>query len=525
MATGAELTYQTNATALQMANAIFGDGVTVTGASYTGANNSSAIYSNGQLAPGVVPSTTGVILSTGNAASFTQSNGDPNRATNTSTDTTGPNNNALFNALAGTNTYDAAYLDVDFIPTGNLMTIRFVFSSEEYPEYANSQFNDVVGVWINGVNVPVGVGNGQTGVTNINSTTQPNLLVNNTTDAYNTEMDGFTVTLSLTIPVHSGVVNSIRIGIADTSDAQYDSNLLITGDSVTTTLVAQDDSIHLYPNHSTTLDALANDTHSAGTLTITHINGIAVVAGQTVTLASGQQITLNADGTFTILGDGQTEVQNFTYTVTDGLGHTDIGIVTINSIPCFVAGTLIRTPQGEVAVEDLQPGDLVLTHDDGPQPLRWIGRRQVAATGNLAPIRIRAGTFGAHGTLKVSPQHRILLRDSLAELLFGEAEVLVAAKDSVNDRSVTVCAGGTVDYVHLLFDRHQVIYSEGLATESFLPGPQTTASFEADIVAEICTLFPELDPQTGAGYPAAARRTLRGFEAQVLFATATATAA
>ena len=65
MATGAELTCQTNATALQMANAIFGDGVTATGASYSGPAHSKAIYSNGQLSPGGVPSTTGVILSTG----------------------------------------------------------------------------------------------------------------------------------------------------------------------------------------------------------------------------------------------------------------------------------------------------------------------------------------------------------------------------------------------------------------------------------------------------------------------------
>ena len=104
----------------------------------------------------------------------------------------------------------------------------------------------------------------------------------------------------------------------------------------------------------------------------------------------------------------------------------------------------------------------------------------------------------------------------LAELLFGEAEVLVAAKDLVNDNSITRRTGGTVDYVHLLFDRHQVVYSEGLATESFLLGPQTTQSFERDIVKEICAIFPELDPATGDGYSAAARRTLRHFEAQVL---------
>ncbi|HEX9859351.1 MAG TPA: Hint domain-containing protein, partial [Paracoccaceae bacterium] len=335
-----------------------------------------------------------------------------------------------------------------------------------------------------------------------------------------TEMDGFTVTLSLTMAVIPGAVNSIRIGIADTGDASYDSNLLIAADSVQTVVIANDDSVDLNPYGSKTLDVLGNDSGPGGsTLVITHINGVAVVAGQTVTLATGQQITLNADGTFTIVADGDTETVNFTYDIAiNGVGQSATGIVTVNSIPCFVAGTRILTPGGEVAVEDLQPGDLVMTHDDGPQPLRWIGQRRVAAEGSFAPIRIRAGAFGAHRTLLVSPQHRVLIRDSLAELLFGEQEVLVAAKDLVNDRSVTVRAGGEVDYVHLLFDRHQVVYSEGLATESFLPGPQTTRSFENAIVEEICAIFPEIDPQTGAGYSPAARRTLRGYEAQVLLA-------
>ena len=257
MATGAELTYNTGASALAMANEIFGDGVTVTAASYTGAANSKAIYTNGQLSPGVVPSTTGVILSTGIASSFTQSNGDPNRLAGTSTDTTGPNNNAAFNAIAGASTYDAAWLDVSFIPTGNVMTIRFVLSSEEYPEYINSSYNDVVGVWINGTHVPISFGSGVSGVNNINGANQQNLYVSNTGDQYNTEMDGFTLTLSLNIPVNIGVVNSIRIGIADTGDATYDSNLLIAGNSVQTAVVARDDSVVIYPNGVITMNPLA----------------------------------------------------------------------------------------------------------------------------------------------------------------------------------------------------------------------------------------------------------------------------
>ena len=70
-------------------------------------------------------------------------------------------------------------------------------------------------------------------------------------------------------------------------------------------------------------------------------------------------------------------------------------------------------------------------------------------------------------------------------------------------------------YVHLMFDKHQVVFSEGLATESFLPGPQTEKSFEKDILDEICALFPELDPSTGEGYSPAARRTLKHYEADL----------
>lgn len=234
-----------------------------------------------------------------------------------------------------------------------------------------------------------------------------------------------------------------------------------------------------------------------------------------IVLPTGQTVSLNADGTVNILGDGDVENFNFTYTIDNGT-DTDIGIVNVSSIPCFVAGTLITTELGQRNVETLVLGDLILTKDDGLQPLRWKGQRTVAAEDNFAPIRIRANTFGSHDDLMVSPEHRILIRDNLAELLFGEQEVLVSAKDLVNDYSVTRCSGGDVTYVHLMFDHHQVVYSAGLATESFLLGPQTTKVFERKIVDEICTLFPEIDPETGLGYSPAARRVLKKFEAKLL---------
>jgi hypothetical protein len=230
---------------------------------------------------------------------------------------------------------------------------------------------------------------------------------------------------------------------------------------------------------------------------------------------------LLADGTFDITTDSDFETTSFTYEVqsTDGSGNvleTDVGFVTVETIPCFVSGTMIETVDGPRAVEGLTAGDMVMTRDDGPQPLRWIGRRAVPAIGTMAPIRIRANALGEHGELMVSPLHRVMVKDALAELMFGNTEVLIAAKDLVNDRSIRPIEGGDVEYVHLMFDRHQVIYSEGLASESFLPGPQTSKSFEAEIVEEITTIFPELDVATGEGYGPAARLMLKRYEAEAL---------
>ncbi len=518
MVAGTEIPINRNATAMQMAEEIFGNGVTVVSASYTGDRDSSGIYTNGDaISPNVTPGDTGVMFSTGDLRGFTNNASESNLRTGTTTNSSGPNNDPLFNAAAGANTFDAAYMDVDFIPTGDVMTMQFVFASEEYPEFTNGQFQDFVGVWINGTQVDLAVGDGDIDPNNLNAGNNGNLFIDNTADQFNTEMDGFTVTMTLTIPVNADVLNSIRIGIADVADNRYDSTLLIAGDSVQTTLVATDDTSNLFPTGSKTIDLLGNDVNSTGgTLEITQINGQNVVAGSTVLLASGQQITVNGDGTITMLGDGDVEDFAFTYEVSSTTGATDVGFVTVSSIPCFVAGTLIQTPSGEVPVDSLEPGDLVMTQDDGAQPLRWIGQRRVDAIGDFAPIRIAPNTFGEHRELLLSPLHRVLIRDSLAELLFGEAEVLVAARDLVNDRSVRRVEGGKVDYVHILFDRHQVVFSEGLETESFLPGPQTAKSFEAEIVAEICTLFPEIDPETGAGYSPAARRTLKRYEAQLL---------
>ncbi|MEM6939049.1 MAG: Hint domain-containing protein [Pseudomonadota bacterium] len=502
--------------ARDLAELIFGGSVDVTAATFRGDDASAGIYANGGAAPRVVPGETGIILSTGQAQDFTNESGDANQFVNTSTNTAGPDDVAQLNAAAGARTFDSATLDVDFIPTAPVLTLDFIFSSEEYQEFENSIYQDFVGVWVNGNRVTMDVGNGDIDPGNINSSNNINMHVDNQESDANTEMDGFSITLSLTMQVTPGSVNSLRIAIADVADENYDSNLLIAADAVQTEVVAVTDSVTLNPAGDKDLDVLANDLSASGsTLSITQINGMDVVAEQSVTLPTGQTITLNADGTLKVAGDGDVEDFNFTYTIFDGF-TSDVGLVNASSVPCFVAGTQIATPFGERSVEDLAPGDLVLTQDEGAQALRWVGIRTVKASGQFAPIRLRSDEFALRRDVLLSPLHRVLLRDPRAPLLFGDAEVLVHARDLVSGGGAQREEGGDVTYVHLLFERHQIVFADGLRTESYLPGPQTRPSFEAAMVEEIFSLFPQINSDTGQGYGPAARRCLRRFEAEVL---------
>ncbi|MBF9059417.1 2,3,4,5-tetrahydropyridine-2,6-carboxylate N-succinyltransferase [Rhodobacterales bacterium HKCCSP123] len=526
MATGQELEIDRSASALEMAETIFGDGVTVIGASYEGDNRSSGIFTNGEsISPGVTPSDSGVILTTGHVNNFTQASGDPNVSTGITFNSNGADNDPVFDDIISTPTFDAAVLEAQFIPTTDFISIRFVFASEEYPEFTGSIYNDAFGIWINGslVTSPL------LDVTQINSVNQSQnatLFVNNTGDDYNTEMDGFTVTLSVLIPVNIGVVNTLTLGISDVGDSSFDSAVLIAANSVQGAFLAQDDTVTLNEQQVAAIDVLANDGNGVGLSVVTHVNGVPIATGGTVMLASGHQITLLADGTLQVAppagltGLTAPLTTNFTYTAENGAGISDTAFVSVTTVPCFTLGTLIRTAAGEVPIERLKLGDLVETRDNGMQPLRWIGHRRVAAEGRFAPIVIEAGTFGYHRRLVVSPQHRILLTHWMAELMFGEDEVLIAAKDLVNGCSVRVLEGGEVTYVHLLFDRHEIIYSEGMATESFLPGPHILSVLEGEAQAEVLGLFPRIDPGTREGYGASARSGLRSIEARVLLSGA-----
>lgn len=375
MAIAAQLSIDTTATAIQMAENVFGPGVTVVTAVYSGDNLSSGVFSGGDTtAPDITPLDTGVIFSTGHATDVTNASGDVNQNADTSTNTNGVDGDSDFDTAAGQNTFDGAFLESTFIPNGDTLKFQFVFGSEEYPEYVFAGFNDSIGVWVNGVQVELAIGAGQTSVDAVNSVNNSNLFVDNQADVANTEMDGFTITLSMSAPVNSGVENTLKIGVADAGDAIYDSNLLIGTNMIQSSVAAADDALTTYQGDVNILDLTGNDAYNGvGELTITQINGQDIAIGETVTLATGEQITLNADGTVTTTATNTVGANTFSYRVESDQGVTDTAFVTFTTQQqvTVVNDSTGVTTQGfkvlDVLANDssVKDGALTITHING----------------------------------------------------------------------------------------------------------------------------------------------------------------
>jgi hypothetical protein len=182
--------------------------------------------------------------------------------------------------------------------------------------------------------------------------------------------------------------------------------------------------------------------------------------------------------------------------------------------PCYAAGTLIETDTGPLAIEAIRPGDLVRTLDRGLQPVIWTGRRTVPGRGAMAPVEIAAGALGNWRDLVVSPQHRMLIEGWRAEVHFGQTQVLAAALHLVNGHTIRQVARSRITYVHLAFEAHEVIFAEGIPSESLHLGAMATGTLDPAQRAEIDALFPDLAGTEETG--STARRCLRRWESALV---------
>ncbi len=196
---------------------------------------------------------------------------------------------------------------------------------------------------------------------------------------------------------------------------------------------------------------------------------------------------------------------NGTFTVMNAMPNGAIpvdGVVTGGGpvLVCFAEGTLIATPLGERRIEMLRAGEYVRLEDGRDMAIRWIGKRHVPATElalfpKLRPVVIPAHCFGTdcpHTDLRVSRQHRIVIEGWEVELNFGADRILVPAGHLLGGGITLDVACSEVTYFHILLETHEVLVSNGLATESFLPGGYAVAGLDSETREELYHLFPEI---------------------------------
>ncbi|MEE2944946.1 MAG: Hint domain-containing protein [Pseudomonadota bacterium] len=226
-------------------------------------------------------------------------------------------------------------------------------------------------------------------------------------------------------------------------------------------------------------------------------------------------IVVDADDT----SSGTIEFLDADGNVTGTAAYKDIETI----VPCFTPGTRIATKAGFTPVEDLAVGDLVCTRDHGLQEIRWVGKRDMSAQDlaerpHLRGVKIEKHALGENlpdQDMIVSPNHRVLVNDHKVELLLGEREVLVAAKHLLGMPGVTRDNAHALTYIHFMFDRHEIVYSDQLWSESFQPGQQALNGLEEAQRIEIFELFPELESDRKNVF-GTARRVAQKHEAKLI---------
>ena len=242
------------------------------------------------------------------------------------------------------------------------------------------------------------------------------------------------------------------------------------------------------------------------------INSVTQAAGpQLVTaLVNGISVGLNLTPMLVVVESG---IIDTTYILFPGLPPNAVILVSV-SLPlfpvsnpplplCLTGDAQVQTDCGTRAARDICAGSKVMTQDRGVQEVIWVGKRTIHFDAepemeDHRPIIFETGSVdGINPTapIRLSPQHRVLIRGWRAELYFAERSILVPARALVNNTTIRVdTESPSVDYVHLLFRKHEVIFADGLPVESLFLGEIAMGVAGDALQREIFDIFPELKP-------------------------------
>src|SRR3989441_6074077 len=260
-------------TPTSLAQSLAGAGVTISNVTYAGTTKSSGQFQGGTT---IIGFDSGVILSSGFATDVI----GPNKSDSTSK-VLGTGSDADLTALSGFPTFDKTVLEFDLVPQASTLTFQYVFASEEYNEFANTQFNDVFAFFVNGTNCatvpgtvppkPVSIntinGGNQLGVNPKNPALYRNNDLSDGPALIDTEADGLTVVLTCATAVNAGVTNHIKLAIADASDPVLDSYVFLKAGSFVSsniTLAPQTDTNPTFTTHTVTANVTENSLPASG---------------------------------------------------------------------------------------------------------------------------------------------------------------------------------------------------------------------------------------------------------------------
>jgi len=504
-------------------NVLLGPGVTVSNINYSGSGSAigsfTANVNNFGLSSGVVI-TTGTIYAGGNGPQ------GPNNSPNSGLDNGFPGYTLLSNQIGGASTYNAAVLEFDFVPYSDTVRFKYVFGSEEYPEYVGTPFNDVfaffiAGPGISGLQNIAKLPNGQTvAINNVNggnpgasppvgSSNAAYYVYNGTGsnspyDGSNTYMqyDGFTKVLEAVSRVQCGQTYHLIIAIADTGDGIYDSGIFLEANSLTSK-VPVDISYVMSANSfndgvtmaegcvSTTVTLTRNTSNLSVPLTVPiTLSGTATELidytdiPSSVTFPAGQS---TVTFTFTALSDGLTEgveTVNMLFDVPDPCGGS-------NGVPLNLKIGDIQPVQVVVQSSDVTcPGQNVditatVTGGGGPYTYLW-NTGATTSTISVSPTSTQTYTVSVtdnclHQTATASGTVNVPVFQPLT--LSNSGDVVEICPYKPTNLSVTANGGaGTYSYVWTEVPTSQVIATD-VTTISVAPPASTSYQI---VVTDMC---------------------------------------
>jgi Hint domain-containing protein len=180
-------------------------------------------------------------------------------------------------------------------------------------------------------------------------------------------------------------------------------------------------------------------------------------------------------------------------------------------------GTIVRTQNGPTPVEYLELGQSIWTQGRGNQPILWKSQSSVLTTETTAPILFETGAIGNTAPLRVSPSHKLLVSQRVAQLLFGRRTILIEAKCFLGQSGVSVDKCQVVNYYHFMFDTHCIVDANGALAESFFPSVKSIAACDDKCRRELFEVLPELEYQDYRLFGKMAAYELKNFEAKLYF--------